>query len=118
MAGVPDTGGVRRLGVGVLALLCGRLRANARCWGERIGAGARRVNFCCWDTLSVTFNYGRWLRTSEPYEGKPASPSGQNFVFPHLKYCNYNEGIGELRNVLAGDNQEECCTNKVKIEVE
>ena len=118
MAGVPDTGGVRRLGVGVLALLCGRLRANARCWGERIGAGARRVSFCCWDAPSVTFICGRPLQTSESYKGESPSPSGQNFVFPHLKYCNYKEGSGELRNVLARDNQEECYTNEVIVEVE
>lgn len=31
MLGVPDTGGVRRLGVGVLVLLCDRLRAKVRC---------------------------------------------------------------------------------------
>ena len=60
MLGVPDTGGVRRLGVGVLALLYGRLRANASCCGESIGAGARRFfDIYSMGKQLVTSHYGQ-----------------------------------------------------------
>lgn len=119
MFGVPDTGGVRRLGVGVLASLCGRLRANARCWGESIGAGARRCfDICCMARLLVTSYAVKSHTVSKPYQGRPIRPGGRQIACHHYMRWIHRKARRELsNNGLLETKPTKSIQNKVRIEI-